>query len=291
MQEVEVSMTRSRQQGRVMQPPQPHQSVYQQPSSMEITTLCAIVAALKIIPNRTQFFQYDSVSLSCGEHGDSSKWTVKRNTSQHLNAECWTKTNESHCFIDGIYPSDSGVYWCESGAGECHDAVNITVTAGSVILESPVLPVQEGEAVTLLCTNMVKSSSNLTAEFYRDGLHIGSSSTGHMTIHSVSKSDEGLYKCNISGAGQSPDSWLAVREAEHHESFLPPLSHILLPVVGVCLLLASVMLFCLRRRHKDEFDPDVSYTDVTITEVQQPKRYKEMDATSTVYSTVIPRAT
>ncbi|CAK6973337.1 low affinity immunoglobulin gamma Fc region receptor II-b-like [Scomber scombrus] len=272
---------------------------------MEITTLCTIVAALRIVPDRTQFFQYESVSLSCGEHENSSEWIVKRNTSRNLNEQCARKPNESHCFFDVLYPMDSGVYWCESGAGECRDAVNITVTGGSVILESPVFPVQKGEAVTLRCTNDEKttSSSNLTAEFYRDGLFIGSSSTGNMTIHSVSKSDEGVYKCNISGAGQSPDSWLAVRdEAERPEYLRPPFAHILVPVVGICLLLASVMLFCQWRNHPEmckihpgcssvtcccaaaKTDCEVSYIDVTITQDVQPKRDKETD--STIYSTL-----
>ena len=83
-------------------------------------------------------------------------------------------------------------------------------SAGSVILESPVLPVMEGEDVTLSCREKT-TSFNLTADFYKDGLHVGRGSTGTLTIHSVSKSDEGLYKCNISGAGESPESRLAVR--------------------------------------------------------------------------------
>ena len=81
-----------------------------------------------------------------------------------------------------------------------------------MILESPVLPVQEGDDVTLRCmTSDATSSVNLTVEFYKEGLLIGRSSTGDLTIHKVCKSDEGAYKCNIAGAGESPDSWLAVR--------------------------------------------------------------------------------
>ncbi|XP_044038862.1 low affinity immunoglobulin gamma Fc region receptor II-c-like [Siniperca chuatsi] len=259
---------------------------------MEITALCTIVASLRVTPSSTQFFRYESVKLSCGEHEKSSEWKVKRNTSTHINEECsvtWGNRNESQCFIDDVYPSDTGVYWCESGAGECSNAVNITVTDGFVILESPVLPVQEGEAVTLRCTNRMTSSSNLTAEFYKDGLLIRSSSTGNMTIHNISKSDEGLYKCNISGARESPDSWLAVR-ARHPESFHSPLVYILLPVVGVCLSLASVMLLCLWRSRKGKIDSDVLYTDVTITQEVQPKRDREMDDTTTFYSTIKPGA-
>lgn len=80
-----------------------------------------------------------------------------------------------------------------------------------MILESPVHPLQEGDAATLCC--MVKQTSfiNLPAEFYKDGLLIRNSSTGIMTILKVSKSDEGFYKCTISGSGESPDSWLSVK--------------------------------------------------------------------------------
>ncbi|XP_051256042.1 uncharacterized protein LOC127363533 isoform X4 [Dicentrarchus labrax] len=184
-------------------------SVDQRPG-MELMTLCTIVASLRVFPSRTQFFQYESIRLSCG---DASEWRVKRNTSTNMNAECsttWGKRNESLCLLADSYPVDTGVYWCESGAGECSSAVNITVTGGSVILESPVLPVPEGENVTLRCTNKMTVSSNITAEFYKNGLLIGNSSSGNLSILSVLKSDEGLYKCSISGA-QSPDSWLAVR--------------------------------------------------------------------------------
>ena len=79
-----------------------------------------------------------------------------------------------------------------------------------MVLKSPVLPVMKGDNVMLSCRKR-ENSSSITADFYKDGHLIRSSSTGEMTIHSVSKSDEGNYKCTISGAGDSPESWLAVR--------------------------------------------------------------------------------
>ncbi|XP_076737188.1 uncharacterized protein LOC143412403 [Maylandia zebra] len=88
--------------------------------------------------------------------------------------------------------------------------VNLTVTGGSVILQSPVLPVMEGDDVTLLCEE--KNSFNLPAAFYKDGSLIGNETTGHMTIQHVSRSDEGLYKCDISGHGESPSSWITVTD-------------------------------------------------------------------------------
>lgn len=76
-------------------------------------------------------------------------------------------------------------------------------------LESPAHPVMEGETVVLSCLN--ETSVNLPAVFYKDGLFIGTSSVGNMTIHQVYKSHEGLYKCTISGVGESSEKWLSVR--------------------------------------------------------------------------------
>ncbi|XP_051249552.1 low affinity immunoglobulin gamma Fc region receptor III-like [Dicentrarchus labrax] len=201
-------------------------------------------AILRVIPNRSQFFQYGTVTVSCGQQGE---WRVKKNTSQNMNQDCftsWGGINESLCFTNDLYPSDSGVYWCESAEGECRDAVNITVTSGSVILESPVLPVMEGDNVTLRCTNRTPSASNLT-DFYKDGFLIRSSSTGNMTIHSVSKFDQGLYKCSISEAEESPDSWLIVRVSDSAVPDAPEMSvsrlvcHI---VVGTPYLVSTIIL-------------------------------------------------
>ncbi|CAI5678515.1 unnamed protein product [Oreochromis niloticus] len=91
--------------------------------------------------------------------------------------------------------------------------VNLTVTGGSVILQSPVLPVMEGDDVTLLCKTKT-TPSNLPAAFYKDGSLIRKQPTGHMTMQHVSRSDEGLYKCDISGHGESPSSWITVTDSD-----------------------------------------------------------------------------
>ncbi|XP_049922594.1 LOW QUALITY PROTEIN: low affinity immunoglobulin gamma Fc region receptor III-A-like [Epinephelus moara] len=161
-------------------------------------------AVLHTEPNRLQFFEYEPVTFHC-EGLKEEELSCKTSSS--------LPSSGSSCAIRNAYLDDSGEYWCEGKGGKKSNSVNITVTNGSVILESPVLPVEEGnnDNVTLTCRNKT-TSSNLTADFYKDGLIIRSSSTGEMIIHSVSKSDEGLYKCNISGAGESPESWMAVRE-------------------------------------------------------------------------------
>ncbi|XP_078020550.1 uncharacterized protein LOC144459781 isoform X2 [Epinephelus lanceolatus] len=92
-------------------------------------------------------------------------------------------------------------------------------------------------------------ASNFPADFYKDGRLIERSSTGNMTISSVSKSDEGLYRCHISGAGESPESRLAV--TAYQEETRPPVSYSprvssLLWMTVTLLLVALLLLLMLR---------------------------------------------
>ncbi|XP_047242679.1 Fc receptor-like protein 5 [Girardinichthys multiradiatus] len=170
-------------------------------------------AGLTVSPSRSQFFKGDSVSLSCEEDNISAGWTVRRNTTKETRTQCGTDWGEpagSTCTISSLYPLDTGVYWCESREGAASSSINLTVSGGSVILQSPVLPVMEGDDVTLSC--QTKTPSNLQAAFIKDGSLIRTEPAGHMTLHHVTSSDEGLYKCFISGDGESPSSWISVSE-------------------------------------------------------------------------------
>ncbi|XP_071062725.1 low affinity immunoglobulin gamma Fc region receptor II-like [Pseudochaenichthys georgianus] len=207
-------------------------------------------AALLIVTERLQLFEYEPFSFLC--EGLGSALRGLRNNNELIQGCYNIASSTLNCSIQQAYDSDSGVYWCEDEKGEKSNSVNITVTAGSAILESPVLPVMEGESVTLSCRNKTTTSSILSAHFYKDGRLIRSSSTGNITIHRVSKSDEGLYKCSISDGGESPESWLAVR-AVHRET-CPSSDHSLyvlfvlrtvFTVVMVALLLLLVgLLHC-----------------------------------------------
>uniref|UniRef100_A0AAZ1X739 Ig-like domain-containing protein n=1 Tax=Oreochromis aureus TaxID=47969 RepID=A0AAZ1X739_OREAU len=174
--------------------------------------ILTLTARLTVSPSSSQFFKGDFVSLSCEEDDSSAGWTLRRNTSKGTITQCgdgWGTSVNSSCDISYIVERDSGVYWCESREGPISNMVNLTVTGGSVILQSPVLPVMEGDDVTLLCKTKT-TPSNLPAAFYKDGSLIRKQPTGHMTIQHVSRSDEGLYKCDISGHGESPSSWITV---------------------------------------------------------------------------------
>ncbi|XP_038554009.1 Fc receptor-like protein 5, partial [Micropterus salmoides] len=165
---------------------------------------------LRITPDRLQHFEYESVSFHCEGTDGSTQLKGIRNT-EEFKPVCDIKRTPtgSSCTIDKSYSGDSGEYWCETDGGERSNSANITIVGGSVILESPVLPVKEGDAVTLRCRKK-ETSFDLKADFYKDGHLIRNSSSVEMTIHSVTKSDEGLYKCRISGAGESAESQLTV---------------------------------------------------------------------------------
>ncbi|XP_076019347.1 low affinity immunoglobulin gamma Fc region receptor III-like isoform X2 [Genypterus blacodes] len=164
----------------------------------------------RIDPSRLQIFEYESVSFACEDLVGSAGWSHVRNAKKVLN-EC-SKAGDSTlwCIIKEAYGSDSGHYWCETKNGTRSKTINITVTGGDVILVSPVLPIDEGETLTLHCQHKTTPSS-ISADFYKDGVPIRFSPTGEMTIQNVSQSDEGLYKCNMSGIGESPESRLIVR--------------------------------------------------------------------------------
>ncbi|KAL4008168.1 hypothetical protein ACER0C_002020 [Sarotherodon galilaeus] len=218
-------------------------------------------ARLTVSPSSSQFFKGDFVSLSCEEDDSSAGWTLRRNTSKGNRTLCgdgFGRLDGSLCIISHIVLLDSGVYWCESREGPISNMVNLTVTGGSVILQSPVLPVMEGDDVTLLCKTKT-TPSNLTAAFYKDGSLIRKQPTGHMTIQHVSRSDEGLYKCDISGHGESPSSWITVTGSPTSPPpsastaslsspfFSPPLS-VMVSVPSITgLLLLVILLLVLRR--------------------------------------------
>uniref|UniRef100_A0AAX7U0W4 Ig-like domain-containing protein n=1 Tax=Astatotilapia calliptera TaxID=8154 RepID=A0AAX7U0W4_ASTCA len=228
------------------------------------TPLLWLLSRLTVSPSSSQFFKGDFVSLSCEEDDSSAGWTLRRNTSKQQRTQCgdeFGRLDGILCIINHIVLLDSGVYWCESREGPISNMVNLTVTGGSVILQSPVLPVMEGDDVTLLCTTKT-TPSNLPAAFYKDGSLIRKQPTGHMTIQHVSRSDEGLYKCNISGHGESPSSWITVTvdagsptspppsasASSFYSSFPSPPLSVMVSVPSITgLLLLVILLLVLRR--------------------------------------------
>ncbi|XP_030287151.1 Fc receptor-like protein 5 isoform X4 [Sparus aurata] len=240
---------------------------------------CSHQASLKISPHRSQLFVGEFVSLRCEEDDSSDGWTVKKNTTEGTRSQCGAG---SFCTISYMLTSDSGVYWCESTGGAASSSINITVTGGAVILQSPVLPVMEGDDVTLTCTT---KTSNLSAAFYKDGSFIRTEPTGHMTLHHVSRSDEGLYKCNTISDGESPPSWISVTGeilsagkpttiTPPHSAAPPPdstpLFLVLLHLVVFCpYCISTVIMVSLYRRRSTGNDLPVSMEMAPPTQAEQ----------------------
>ncbi|XP_062371974.1 leukocyte immunoglobulin-like receptor subfamily A member 2, partial [Sardina pilchardus] len=169
-------------------------------------------ASVIIHSNWTQIFTDEPLSLSCGVQGNSG-WRLRNCTGSGGESKCpndWRSETGSICSISSASPSDSGVYWCQSESGEQSNPVNITVHDGDVILESPVHPMTEGDPLTLYCRYRYQPS-NISADFYKNGTLLQTSTTGEMTIPAVSKSHGGLYKCSNPESGESPESRVIVR--------------------------------------------------------------------------------
>ncbi|XP_068569951.1 Fc receptor-like protein 5 isoform X2 [Cebidichthys violaceus] len=199
------------------------------------------MSCLQVVPDRSQFYRYNTISLSCEDQLNSTGWKVKRKTLEGGVRPCtsgWgTASSGSACVIGNTYPSDTGVYWCESGDGNRSNSINITISDSNVLLESPALAVSEGAAVTLRCKAETDSPDH-TFDFLRDGRVVGSSTTGEMTIHRASKSDEGHYICSIPGFGKSLGSWVHVK-ASRSVSVTRLMFHVL---VGTPYLLSTILL-------------------------------------------------
>ncbi|XP_053345308.1 Fc receptor-like protein 4 [Clarias gariepinus] len=206
--------------------------------------------SLIINPIRTQHFTGDSLSLSCEDQSNSTGWTVRRYTHSERVSDCswWGSVTGSTCNISSLPTYHTGVYWCESESGENSNPVNITVHGESsyVILASPVHPVTEGHPLTLRCLYRYTNSSNLRADFYKDGSVLQTQTTGEIIIHKVSKLDEGFYHCKYTGRGESPQSWVSIRGSAP-SSVLMLISSVV--TASPYLLVTIILLFkCYRAR-------------------------------------------
>ncbi|XP_054882823.1 uncharacterized protein LOC129357901 [Poeciliopsis prolifica] len=165
----------------------------------------------------------------------------------------------------------------------------------------------EGDDVTLSCRAR-NPTHNLPAAFYKDGSFIGDGSAGSMTLLHVSSSDEGLYKCSISGSGESPSSRVSVKgriSSTPPSSISPPSSQSpvdssspsLPPPLPLCLGLVFIFVFVflvlllkcfVKRKHEadEDEDEDLSHSDDASQTRLQPIRCSKDGDRASVYSAV-----
>ncbi|XP_039459446.1 uncharacterized protein LOC116324872 [Oreochromis aureus] len=171
--------------------------------------------SLSVTPDHKQFFSGGAlVILFCDDDDDEQRvdgWTVKR-TRAGVTEMCEEAADlvlkNYLCQLMLRNPSD-GAYFCESSSGQRSDEVNITVTAGSLILDIPSSPVWTGSNVTLLC--QTREGKPGKSYFYKDGNMIGHDPKENFTLTNVQKSDEGLYSCSTDDHPHSHESRLTVR--------------------------------------------------------------------------------
>ncbi|XP_026225351.1 uncharacterized protein LOC113168506 isoform X2 [Anabas testudineus] len=240
----------------------------------------------RVVPNRQQFFQYEPISIDCVDFDELADWRVVRRQKEFNPAKesTWETSLRSRT-IKAAYPTDSGEYWCEDKEGKRSKTVSISVTVDDVILDIPALPVTEGDHVSLRCRKAKKS--NVISQFNKDGVRIRGGSNGELSIPSVSKSDKGLYKCSIHGAGESAESRLTVKsEVYAHEDKLlsAPLWICISVLCAGQLLLVVGLLYCGTLKHTENTTNGSKTVNrrVVYTVMKNQRREEEPDATRTL---------
>ncbi|KAI4899267.1 hypothetical protein NFI96_008017 [Prochilodus magdalenae] len=282
-------------------------------NTVTLTVSARAYAVLRVSP-QSWLTEGDSVTLSCKVRGSSAGWTFS-----------WYRDNDgllsdSSRGAGGSYTLSpaalhhTGVYKCKATRGEkpyyteYSTPQPLWITDGSMILESPVHPVPEGDPLTLRCLYRYTNSSDLTAEFYKDGSLLQTQTTGEMTIRTVSKSDEGLYHCKLPERGESPQSWISVRAAESAGGLVEVAVGVSVPVLFIILL---ILLWCYKtnkgnqqninqtsdqNQRESAGDAAVKPSDVTYSQVKiknktsrnKRKDIPEQDSqTETIYSEII----
>ncbi|KTF74345.1 hypothetical protein cypCar_00048530, partial [Cyprinus carpio] len=195
-----------------------------------------VTVSLIVSPSRTQHFTSVSLSLSCEDQSNSAGWRIRRYSDGGHLEDCssvWGSQTGSTCTIRSTITEDTGVYWCESESGENSPPVNITV---------------HRETLTLRCLYPYPTTTNLRADFYKDGTLIQNQTT-EMIISNVSKSHEGFYSCKHRERGESPKSWISVT-ASSRTSGSDGLDAVIVGVTaGLTFLIIVVLVLLWRYRN------------------------------------------
>ncbi|KAJ0006078.1 hypothetical protein NQD34_013351, partial [Periophthalmus magnuspinnatus] len=175
--------------------------------SLSLLLLSVSAEILKVDPDSDQFFSGEAMVLRCEE-----LWSVKRRTESAVVQSCGLNKDfgsiKSGCLIFNLaHPRDSGLYWCESAAGDKSPERPLSVTDRDLILDAPALPVLAGSDITLRCR--VRPRSGLSPVLMKDGAEVQDGPEWNFT---VSKEDEGEYSCRDKRGAESERRSLTVTD-------------------------------------------------------------------------------
>ncbi|XP_051779977.1 Fc receptor-like protein 3 [Erpetoichthys calabaricus] len=144
-------------------------------------------------PTWTVLFAGETVTLNCRVNGNPlfKKFWWFMATANHLrqNLSC---ENIPSCSVTFSHKNQSGLYWCETESGEKRSkAVSFIVTADMVALQTPPLPLTEGDNVTLECRTQYLT--NYTTKVY----HEDQERQPSVWYTRVKKEHKGRYKCVV----------------------------------------------------------------------------------------------
>ncbi|KAK7910012.1 hypothetical protein WMY93_014696 [Mugilogobius chulae] len=209
---------------RVSHLPYPRCSTPEGDNLRAVTNLLLCSGRLIIHPDRSYFFRYDNVSFSCSgpphlsEHLRQTTRVFRNASSQQL-APCesgWGIVDGHTCTIEELFTLDSGVYWCGTERNQTGDSINITVTSDPVLLSVPIYPILLGTSVTLACLSNHPNNNKFEASFFRDADFLGIKPSATLTLPSVTRKDEGLYRCEIASRGRSKQVPLRISSENVH---------------------------------------------------------------------------
>lgn len=82
----------------------------------------------QVVPDRQQYFEYESIVISCEGLDGLTGWKVMRRIKGAV-GPCVLKSS-GPCEITSSFSMDSGEYWCEYQDIKRSNPINITVTGG-----------------------------------------------------------------------------------------------------------------------------------------------------------------
>ncbi|XP_058874288.1 Fc receptor-like protein 5 isoform X2 [Acipenser ruthenus] len=150
-----------------------------------------------------QIFKSESVTLRCEVQGDYTDWRFtwyKDGSKVSATQDYYSRIDGDKYTISFATKGHSGEYTCKGerkgnpSYSKTSDALTLRVSDERVILQTPTQPVFEGDALTLRCR--VRYNYHITrVVFYKDNKELQSQADTELSVHRVSKSDEGSYKC------------------------------------------------------------------------------------------------